>query len=283
MNDKELLLKFIEGNLPNIPDDFDEGLGIAAERYFVNKIIYKYFKNSKIETVLEAPVDGLMGIPGVNSVPFARGGAKVVVCSPSHLLIENAKKFWKLLQLDKNVEFREGIYDKFPFQDDSFDLVWNYCMFEHFKDGLSFINEMKRVSKRYVFIITQNFYNYGYFIHKLYHFKNKQIWNHGYSEWMKLGKLKMLFKKVNLKIISSGCVDVPPWFDTFDMHIRGKVKKFMNEDSKKRWYWSSLQEGDEEKLKENKWIKRLSLFEKFLLFPFNYVFAHHFYIIGEKE
>ncbi|MFH1825343.1 MAG: class I SAM-dependent methyltransferase [Candidatus Firestonebacteria bacterium] len=284
MDDRELLLNFIDRNLPDMTKDFDEGLGIASERIFLNRIIRKVFDNDqKPKTVLEAPVDGLMGIPGMNSVVFARIGSSVTVCSPSEALLDNAKKFWSLLKLNEKASFKPGVYEKLPFPDGSFDLVWNYCMFEHFKDGEAFLNEMKRVSKKYVFLATQNFYNYGYIIHKYYHFKNKQVWDHGYVKWMRLGRLKKLFKKAGLKIMAKGCFDTPPWFDTFDMHTRGKIKAIMSEEEKKNWYWSSLPEGDEDKLKDNKWIKRLELFEKFMIFPLNYLFAHHFYIIGEKN
>ncbi len=52
MDDRKLLLGFIERNLPDMAKDFDEGLGIASERYFFNKIIEKNFKSNVPATVL---------------------------------------------------------------------------------------------------------------------------------------------------------------------------------------------------------------------------------------
>ena len=135
MDDNKLLLDFIERNLPNVPDNFDEGLGIASERFFYNKVITRYFKDNWPKTVLEAPSDGLMGAVGMNSAIFARNGAKVVLGSPSEKLLKSSEKFWKMLKLDGMVEFKSGIYDKLPFPDNDFDVVTNYCMFEHFHDG----------------------------------------------------------------------------------------------------------------------------------------------------
>jgi ubiquinone/menaquinone biosynthesis C-methylase UbiE len=279
--DGRLLIRFLEKNLPAMATTFDEGLGIASERYSVNKVIKKIIENDKIEKVLEAPVDGLMGIPGMNSVIFARKGANVIVGSPSKKLLENAKNFWKKLELEKKVEFIT-VLDKFPFSENSFDLVWSYCMFEHFKDAEKLLDEMKRVSKKYVLLITQNAYNYGYPIHRLYHVVNRQAWDHGYTKWMKLGNLNDLFIKNGLIVKMKGCVDVPPWFDTFDMHTRGKIKFFLKEEKKKEWFWSALQEDDMKKLSENGLIKKLEHFEEKLTWPLNYFFAHHFFILGVK-
>jgi len=283
MDDRKLLLGFIERNLPDMAKDFDEGLGIASERYFFNKIIEKNFKSNVPATVLECPVDGLMGIPGMNSVVFARMGSNVTVCSPSAALLRNSEKFWKLLKLEDRVTFREDVCDILPFADSSFDLVWNYCMFEHFKYGGTFLSELKRVSKNRVLLATQNYYNYGYPIHKYYHFKHKMVWDHGYPSLMRLGELKRLYRAAGLRITAAGVFDVPPWFDTFDMHTRGKVKGLMSEEGARSWYWSSLQAEDEARLQEDKWIKRLAFFENLCVFPLSYMFAHHFYILGEKN
>jgi ubiquinone/menaquinone biosynthesis C-methylase UbiE len=174
-------------------------------------------------------------------------------------------------------------YDHFPFADNSFDLVWNYCMFEHFNDVDKLLEEMKRVSRKYILLVTQNSYNYGYPIHRLYHWSNRQRWDHGSSQMMKLGNLKRLFREHGLKISINGCVDVPPFFDTFDMHTRGKIKFFMKGQSKEKWFWSSLQKEDMERLSQDKTIARLQSFERSLKGPFRYLFAHHFFLLGVKD
>jgi SAM-dependent methyltransferase len=283
--DTALLVDFIERNLPDMPDNFDEGLGIACERYSVNRALLRFFedhaKDYTIKRVLEAPVDGLMGIPGMNSVVFARElEADVVVGSPSEVLLNRSARFWAKLDVGHKAEFR--LMDEyFPYCDESFDWVWNYCTFEHFEDARSLLLEMKRVSRRYVCVVTQNAYNYGYPIHRAYHLIHRQPWDHGYSRWMKLGDLIRLFDECGLDVVDQGCVDVPPWFDTFDMHIRGEIKKYMNEESSEGWFWSSLQPEDMPELGDNRIIQLLERFESLLFFPLNYIFAHHFYLIGE--
>jgi SAM-dependent methyltransferase len=271
--------------MPDMPTTFDEGLGIASERYAVNKVLLKFFQDHArghpIRRVLEAPADGLMGVPAMNSVVLARElGADVVVGSPSETLLNHSARFWSKLDLRPQVKFGL-VAEHFPYRDRSFDWVWNYCTFERFEDARSLLREMKRVSRRYVCVVTQNAYNYGYPIHWLYHRAHRQPWDHGYGRWMKLGNLVRLFEECGLAVLDRGCVDVPPWFDTFDMHIRGKIKGYMSDEGSEGWFWSSLQPGDMDELASNRTIQRLERFESSLFFPLDYLFAHHFYVIGE--
>ena len=277
--DEKLFIEFLNKNLPDMAPTFDEGIGIASERFFMARIIKDIMTKYSIKTVLEAPVDGLMGIPGMNSVYFARLGAKVTIASPSKALLENAQKFWQKLNLIRSVRFVHDPDFRFPFKNKSYDLVWNYCTFERFKDN-DLLNQMKKISKNLILLTTQNRYNYGYLIHKLYHQKKKEVWDHGYSDLMDLANLKKICKRNKLKVLQAGVFDIPPWFDTFDMHTRGLGKKFVGDE--KKWYWSALQDGDLALLSKNRLIKFLDIFSK-IIPPVNYLFAHHFFILASKE
>lgn len=286
-SDAAQFLTFLERNLPDMPTTFDEGLGIASERYSVNKALRRFVQvhanGRPIRQVLEAPVDGLMGVPGMNSAILAREfGAQVRVGSPSRALLARSADFWDRAGLADHVQF-DVMTDQFPYPDQSFDWVWNYCTFEHFAQAQRLLLEMKRVSRRYVCVVTQNAYNYGYPIHRAYHLLRRQPWDHGNSRWMKMGNLVRLFRRCGLTVVEQGCVDVPPWFDTFDMHIRGKIKQYMNDDGADAWFWSSLQAGDMQKLAAHRLIQRLEQFESRLFYPLTYLFAHHFYVIGERS
>ncbi len=277
--EKRLFLNFIHKNLPDMPKTFDEGLGIASERFFFNRdVIYKIPELNKIRTVLEAPCDGLMGIPGMNSVVFVRLGKNVTLSSPSEELLHYSKKFWKQLKLKADFKVSDPLLSGIK---GKYDLVWNYCTFEHFGEPL--FRRMLELSNKYVLIVTQNAYNYGYLIHRLYHKYKKCEWDHGSPEFMKLKNLKKLFNKYGVKIIDSGVFDVPPWFDTFDMHVRLNKNKELKTRESTKWVWTALKESDEKKLANNKLIKKLDLFQKLLFFPFNYIFAHHFYVLGELQ
>ncbi len=280
LRDWKLLTDFLGKNLPSAARTFDEGLGIAYERVSAVAALSRALPLNGTRTVLEAPADGLMGVPGMNSVYFSRDGAQVTVHSPCSALLAYARGFWDRLGLSDSVSFVCGD-GTLPFPDDSFDLVWNYCTLEHLDDVPRFVEEMARVSRRHVCAVIQNAYNYGYPIHRFYHLWRREPWDHGRARWMTLRGLTRVFRRRGLKVTARGCFDVVPWFDTFDMHIRGKVKRLMKQDQAQEWHWSSLQEGDIEKLHQNKLIHRLLRFERALFFPVSYFFAHHFYVVGE--
>jgi SAM-dependent methyltransferase len=283
--DMTRLVTFMERNLPYMADSFDEGLGTTSERYTVNRTLLRFLgehsEPGAIRRVLEAPVEGLMGVPGMNSVVFARDlGADVEIGSPSEAILNQSERFWNDLDVRHKARFRL-MDDCLPYPDQSFDWVWNYCVIEHFDDARSVLLEMKRVSRCFVCVVIQNVYNYGSPIHWAYHLIRRRPWDHGYIRWMRLGGLARLFKACGLRILEKGCIDVPPWLDTFDMPIRGEIKKYMKQEDSEGWFWCSLQSGDMQKLTDNRVIQTLQMFESMLFFPFNYFFAHHFYIIGK--
>jgi SAM-dependent methyltransferase len=279
-DDWRLLQAFLERNLPSAASTFDEGLGIAYERVSALLALEAAVPMDETRTVLEAPVDGLMGVPGMNSVYFARRGAQVTVHSPYSPLLVYSRQFWERLDLGDRVAFVCGD-GSLPFPADSFDLVWNYCTLEHLDDVPGFVGEMARVSRRHVCTVVQNAYNYGYPIHMAYHLWHREPWDHGRARWMTLRSLGRAFREHGLKVVARGCFDVVPWFDTFDMHIRGKVKRLMSDDKAEEWHWSALQEGDTERLLDNNLIARLRRFERAMIFPLSHIFAHHFYVVAE--
>ena len=59
---------------------FDEGYGTAYERYAFDKFVASMIDRYEITDVLEMPADGIMGIPGIKSMIFAKKVAKLPWC-----------------------------------------------------------------------------------------------------------------------------------------------------------------------------------------------------------
>ncbi len=278
--EKETLFNFIERTIDMSADDLDEGIGTVYERI----VIDEYFKRIKfkynINTVLETPADGVTGVPGLNSLEFARNGAKVFQANPSQKMLDKAKKIWDKKGLGDFVEFHKSEIDDLPFEDNSFDLVWNYCMFERFEHPEVMLEIMKKVSKKYVMVMTQNFWNLGTFVHWLFHKYHKLEWDHGYTKFMKLSGIKKVLKKADLKILEIGMIDTPPWMDTWDMPLRGEIKKILSPLGMK-WNWS-IGSGDEKDSKGGT-ISFFSKIEKWLPRWFNKLQTHHYYVLCEKN
>lgn len=277
--EKEILLRFIERNVKNGPDpeNLDEGIGTVYERVVVDEYFREITQKYQIKTVLETPADGVTGVPGINSLEFAKNGASVVLTNPSNLMLQNAKKVWEREGLLKKVEFIQCEVDELPFKDEEFDLVWNYCMFERFQNPEIILSEMKRVSKKYLYFLTQNAHNLGTPLHYLYHKFNHLEWDHGDKKLMKLETIMKILSKNQLEILEVGAIDAPPWLDTWDMPLRGELKKILNVLGLK-WNWQT-------KGKQGKNSKLLSFFvwiEKNLPRFFLLSQTHHFHLLTQK-
>ncbi|MEA3476232.1 MAG: class I SAM-dependent methyltransferase [Candidatus Cloacimonadota bacterium] len=281
--EKKILLNFIERNLDMSSKDLDEGIGTVYERVVIDKYFRHIQQKYNIETVLETPADGVTGIPGINSLQFARNGAKVFLTNPSKKMLINAQKVWKKNDLAPLVEFHQSEVDELPFKDNSFDLVWNYCMFERFNHPEVLLEEMKRVSQKYVMVMTQNFHNFGTLVHWLFHKYHNLYWDHGHTKLMTFSGIKDNLKKVNLKILEKGTIDTPPWMDTWDMPLRGEIKTFLNPIGVK-WNWN-INKETQKKEKENErggLIPFLAKVEEYLPEWFSVIQTHHLYILTKK-
>ncbi len=257
---------------------------------FISRMVDKY----SITKVLEMPANGVMGIPGIKSLIFAELGCEVTVVHPSKEFLDNARRIWEAFGLDAN--FVKSNWINTGFNADSFDLVWNFCVFEHFDEPKSVIQEMLRVTKRYIFIEIQNVFNPGFPIHRFYHFVRGEPWDHGSPGKMKLSRITSIIDKLDATVVETGATDMPPWPD-----INIRLKEMAA--------WSSLlEEASElrpaveikpmnEIIKDIHHVEGLSLKREIVLYLFDIwyrvveskapaslkkIFAHHPYIIAEK-
>lgn len=188
-----------------------EGYGTEYERFALNKFAVKMVKKYDISTVLEMPANGVMGISGIKSLIFSKLGCDVTVSHPSQQFLDNAKKVWDSFGLEAN--FVKTHWLNSIFEDNSFDLVWNFCVYEHFDNPQEVIKEMLRVTNKYVFLEIQNVHNIGLPVHRLYHLINSQPWDHGNMRQMKISTLKDILNGFNAVSTEIGATDMPPWPD----------------------------------------------------------------------
>lgn len=292
LEEKKILLRFIERNVQRGPDPRlpDEGIGTVYERIVIDAY-FRYLQDKyQIKTVLENPADGITGVPGINSLEFSRHGkAKVTLTNPSQLMINGAKIVWQKEKLMDLVKFVKCEIDKLPFKNETFDLAWNYCMFERFSDPNIVVRELSRVSKKYIMVMTQNIWNLGTIIHWLYHLLNKLEWDHGSVGLMRIGSMIKVMKKNNLKILEIGTIDTPPWLDTWDMPLRGELKTFLSKLGMK-WEWKTEGSGGYKNIKIEKYKNKKSKLidfslwiEKNLPWWFARLQTHHYYVLAQKK
>jgi len=279
-SDRKLLINYLEGALSYSPADrMDEGIGTSYERSIISASLVRLGKRYNVRTVLEFPCDGIAGLLGVNSLIFSRKNCDVVLCNPVERLLLLSKTVWRKLGWAEKANFVLTSEDvKLPFPDESFDLVWNYCMFERYVDPTALIEEMSRVSRKLVLVMTQNWRNWGTGPHRLYHLIKGRIWDHGYKRHMEMSGLKEFIEKANLQIVNFGGIDIPPIIDTWDLPIRGALKAILKA-AAKEWSWKmTLQESEKSKL-----LDLFTFLEDNLPKWFKDYQAHHLYIMAIKK
>jgi len=202
--ERDTVLRFIERNVRVAPRDLDEGIGTVYERVVIDDYFRDLQKRCNLKNILENPADGVTGVPGMNSLEFARNGATVTLSNPSDKMLDGARAVWVNQGLVDQATFVKCPVDQLPFEDDTFDMVWNYCMFERFKDPSTLVAEMKRVSNRYVLIMTQNVYNWGTMFHKVYHNIGNLEWDHGYDEQMTFPAIRKALRGQGMHLLEEG-------------------------------------------------------------------------------
>lgn len=280
---------------------FSEGYGTEYERFALNKFILKTVDKYKISTVLEMPANGVMGIPGLKSMIFAKTGCDVTVSHPSREFLDAAKEIWNCFGLEAKFVQSSCIHSVFA--DDSFDLVWNFCVYEHYDNPRDVIQEMLRVTKKNILLEIQNVHNIGLPIHRTYHALRNEQWDHGDMRSMDLSHLNRVIAEFHADLMETGATDMPPWPD-----INIGLKEMLSR-KKKEQYTPPIYEGSELRpqvmLKNrSQVIDEINNFEKpkykdeivYNMFKFWYYcierttpfvikryFAHHPYIIAGKH
>jgi len=193
---------------------FDEGYGTAYERFAFDRFASALVERYEISEVLEMPADGIMGVPGLKSAVFAAKGCGVTVAHPSAEFLKTAGKIWAAFGfVQPKPEFVRSHWQDSAFRDDSFDLVWNFCVYEHFPRPEAVVKEMLRVTRRYIFLEIQNVFNLGLPFHRAYHYLRREPWDHGNLSQMKISGLKEIVEGLGAVVLETGATDLPPWPD----------------------------------------------------------------------
>jgi hypothetical protein len=280
-NERDILLRFIERNVSVAPRNLDEGIGTVYERVVIDDYFREMQARLGIRTVLETPADGVTGVPGINSLEFARNGGQVYLANPSQKMLDGARPIWEQQRLIDRAHFTRCEVDDLPYEDNQFDLVWNYCMFERFADPSPVVAEMKRVSSRYVLLMTQNVYNFGTVFHTAYHKMCDLEWDHGYGRQMTFGAIRKALRDQGMELIEEGTVDVPPWLDTWDMPLRGVLKQLLGAVGKK-WEWKIESQGMPQGGEPPRMVSFVREIEHNLPDWFRRSQAHHLYVLARK-
>ncbi len=261
-----------------MPTPEKEVFGVIYERYSVGKKLAAFGKAHGIKTVLELPAHGVKAMPSVYSLGF--GG-----CAEEITLVNGNQKYrseWKKIGADQKVKWVEQadiLHTTLPTA--GYDFVWNFAYIPNCPDPDQMIEEMKRLSKKYVALFSVNAGNIGFPIHRMVHKKTGIPWTHGDIRYNKRKFIRKKMQEHGLKVVDAGFVDCPVWPDSIG--FRDVRLHRMNVDfNKMDW------ESDYPQMLANNvfpaWVKAVYLVEKFPMpAPIKSIHSHINYTIAEKE
>ena len=268
--------------------DYNEGLGLVYERFVLNDFLLALQQEHDIQTVLEAPLYGMAGVSGINSVALAQAGCEVTLVDDNPQRAAGVRRIWDELGLDATVlEVEPGDWGNLPFDDDSFDLAWDWAALWYLADAAALLNELARVSRDLVFVAMPNRRQVGYFLRK--RVLDRDFFQTVDERWVDVGRIRRALEEAGLRIVQQGVLDVPPWPDT--VMPASEVLKRLGLRSKKleqqftgdNWQWSTMayylgqQPELHERVMRYAWLDRVRL-----PWRLKAVWAHHRYLLGVK-
>ena len=276
--------------------DYNEGLGLVYERFVLNDFLQALRREYGIETVLEAPLFGMAGVSGINSVVLAQAGVHLTLVDDHAQRLAAVERIWGEMGLSAQF-IHHGQWEHLPFADHTFDLAWNWAALWYLSAGdrsseassrpETLLRELARVSRRVVFVAMPNRVQVGYLLRK--YLLERDFVNYVDEGWADIGRVSRVLEGAGVRIVRQGVLDVPPWPDTVMpasevlKRLGVKSKKLEGQFSGASWQWSTMayylgQQPDlYERVMRYAWLDRAR-------FPWRIkaVWAHHRYVVGVK-
>lgn len=267
----------------------DTGLGTTYERWALNQVLQRIQQAYHIQSALEGPGDGMTGIAGINSIVLGRQGIHVTLHLTDSSQAAYAERVWKIHAPQASLEIVTDLNIHFP--DQSYDLVWNFNVLPRASVPGVLLDEMARVSRRYVFFCVPNAGNYSFWLHRLHHRVAQHPWDHGDIMWMRAAPWLKLLTEKKLRLCEFFYLDCPWWPDIvnpaqllmdFFPFFKRAPQKAMPE-NRMKWEPDALPYYDPERYPElHQKLRRLAFFEN-SSFPFlKRLFGHHIGMLAEK-
>lgn len=273
--------------------NYDEGLGTVYERFMLNDYFERLTASHSINNTLEVPIYGMTGLTGINSFHLALKGCSITLVDNKKENVLEAEALWGSLPAEGRHEILwHEDFSKLPFNDDSFDLVWNFAALWHVKDADLLLSEMARVSSDLVLIFVPNRKQPGYPLRK--YVLDREFFRRIDESWINLDKITRHLKTKGMKVIDEGLIDIPFWPDTafpvkdvfkrISKNSNGNGKGSGHKASQGIWNWDIMRyyKGDDPQLKSK--IDKLSFLEKSSMpRQFKLFWAHHIYKLYSKN
>jgi SAM-dependent methyltransferase len=267
--------------------DYNEGLGVVYERFVLNDYLDRLVDSYGIRTVLEAPLYGMAGVSGINSVRLAQRGCDVTLVDCLDDRLDGVARIWRELNLPARCVLHQD-FTHLPFDDGAFDLAWEWAGLWYLPDAEALLRELVRVSRKLVFVAMPNAAQVGYLMRK--YLIDRDFFSTVDERWVDMARIRQVLGAAGVRFVEQGVLDVPPWPDT--VMPAAEVLKRLGIRSQKLnaqftgqgWAWSTMayylgQQPDlYQRVMKYAWLDHAPLPWQVKL-----VWAHHRYVLGSRE
>jgi hypothetical protein len=266
--------------------DYNEGLGLVYERFVLNDFLLKLKGRYGFVNVIEAPLYGMAGVSGINSVAFARIKTPVTLVDDNAERLAGVQRIWGELGLPAQFAFVDN-WSKLPFADNSFELAWNWAAIWHLEDPAALLSELVRVSNKLVFVAVPNPVQVGYQVRK--HIVEPEFVKEIDERWTNIALVRRTLEGLGIQILEQGVLDTPPWPDTVmpASQLLGRLgirsKKLQGKFTGEGWRWSTMDYYLDRDPALYGRVMKYSRLERWRLpWRLKQVWSHHRWVLGKK-
>lgn len=266
--------------------DYNEGLGVVYERFVLNDYLDGLVDRYQVGSVLEAPLYGMAGVSGINSVRLAQRGCDVTLVDTDEERLAGVRRIWGELGLPVTAYTVQNV-GRLPFTDGSFDLTWAWAALWYLPDPAALLQELARVSRRLVFVAMPNRVQVGYLLRR--YVIDKPFFQTVDERWTDIGRIKAVLWQTKCRIAEEGVLDVPPWPDTVMpaaellSRLGIRSERLQGRFKGSGWQWSTMdyylgrQPDLRDRVMRYAWLDHAPI-----PWQIKAVWAHHRYVLAEK-
>ncbi len=267
--------------------DYNEGLGLVYERFVLNDFLLALKGQYGFYSVLEAPLYGMAGVSGINSVALAKIRTPVTLVDDNAERLAGVERIWGELKLPAKFVLAED-WAQLPFPDHSFEFVWNWAAIWHLKAPDALLAEMVRCSNKLVFVAVPNPVQVGYQFRK--RIAEPEFVKEIDERWTAIGMIRCKLEALGVEILAQGVLDTPPWPDTVmpasELLARLGIRsqKLQARFQGEGWRWSTMDYYLGQDLDLYKRVMKYAWLEKLRIpWRLKQVWSHHRWVLGRVQ
>ncbi len=260
-----------------------EVFGVTYDRYVLLNLHRILTKDLNLKNIVEMPSHGAKAAGSLYSIGFGLAGCDVTLVNPEDEMMYG----WNELGIEnkvKTVKCPDVCHTSFD--DSSFDMAWNFVTWTELDNPELFLKEMKRISKKYVLLVTCNNFQPGYPWHRFLHMIFGFPWTHGQVKYNHMTKVKRMFRNAGLKVADYGAIDTPGWPDPSgprDVRLHRRYGNKINEVLKRKPEWEVPILNYVKNNSYPGWMKYLGRWDMaFRKGVLKLPMSHLFYVIGTR-